>query len=248
MSGTLKGVCKRVVEPPCERASPGFPIHRGMAATARLFFGRVIPACAVLAASGVAGLFGLELMRVRAERGIYRQRLADLSDTYSQLADRYNTAVRRTAMTELVVEGGVLTVVVRSAGGRIADVTTPYDPSAEIYVDYAIIGGRVWIRRIFDAETAPADAMVIDPALANIDWDEEAHELGKAIYRSLDEGRWIVTVAGNGGLGLRRAEPGEEIALGPAPSVAGFDEVQAEASRESERIDWRDLLARVLGH
>ncbi len=216
--------------------------------TAHLILGRVIPACAILAASGVAGVFGLELMRARTEREIYRERLADLTQTYTQLADRYNTAVRRTAMTELIVEDGTLTVVVQSAGGRIADITTPYDPASEIYVDYAIIGGRVWIRRIFDARTAPSDALVIDPALANIEWDEAGTEMGKAIYRSLDEGRWIVTVAGNGGLGLRKAEPGEEIVLGPAPVIDEFEQIEAEAIRRRDQIDWRDLLARVLGN
>ena len=219
-----------------------------MPSTTKLILGRVIPACAVIAASGVASLFGLELMRARAEREIYRDRLAALTATYDDLADRYNTAVRRTAMTELVVENGALSVVVQSAAGRITDITTPYDPASEIYVDYAIIGGRVWIRRIFDEHTAPSDAMLIDPALANIDWDEASNEVGKAIYRSLDEGRWIVTVAGNGGLGLRKADPGEEIALGPAPAITDFDEVDAEAARTSGDIDWRDLLARVLGN
>ena len=219
-----------------------------MPSTTKLILGRVIPACAVIASSGVASLFGLELMRARAEREIYRDRLAALTATYDDLADRYNTAVRRTAMTELVVENGALSVVVQSAAGRITDITTPYDPASEIYVDYAIIGGRVWIRRIFDEHTAPSDAMLIDPALANIDWDEASNEVGKAIYRSLDEGRWIVTVAGNGGLGLRKADPGEEIALGPAPAITDFDEVDAEAARTSGDIDWRDLLARVLGN
>lgn len=216
--------------------------------TTRLIFGRVIPACAVLAASGVAGLFGIELMRARTEREIYRDRLAALTETYTDLADRYNTAVRRTAMTELVVENGVLTVVIQSAAGKVSDITTPFDPSGEIYVDYAIIGGRVWIRRIFDEHTSPADAMFIDPALANIDWDEAGNEMGKAIYRSLDEGRWIVTVAGNGGLGLRKVAPGEEIVLGPAPAIEDFDEIEARAGRESDQINWRDLLARVLGN
>ena len=216
--------------------------------TTRLILGRAFPALAIIAASGIAGLFGIELLRARTEREIYRDRLATLTETYTDLADRYNTAVRRTAMTELLVENGALTVVIQSAAGKITDVTTPYDPAGEIYVDYAIIGGRVWIRRIFDEHTSPADAMLIDPALAHIDWDETGSETGKAIYRSLSEGRWIVSVAGNGGLGLRKAEPGEEIALGPAPVIEAFDEVEAKAGRESDRIDWRDLFARVLGN
>lgn len=215
--------------------------------TFRLLLGRVIPACAVVAASGVAALFGLGLVRANAEREIYRDRLADLTSTYHDLADRYNQAVRRTALTELVVESGVLTVVIQSAGGRIAEITTPFDPAKEIYVDYAILGGRVWIRRIFDEDTAPSEAVVIDPALASIDWNEDEHEVGKAIYRSLGEGRWLVTVSGSGGLGLRRVAADEEVVLGPAPPIAGFEEIQAEARREADAIDWRDLLGRILG-
>ncbi|MBZ0171093.1 MAG: hypothetical protein K8E66_01810, partial [Phycisphaerales bacterium] len=204
-----------------------------MPSLTRLILGRVIPAAAVLAASGVAGLFGLELMRSRAEREIYRDRLADLTATYESLADRYNTAVRRTALTELVVEHGQLTIVVQSAGGRIAEIDTPFDPAGEIYVDYAVIGGRVWIRRVFDENTPPSEGVVIDPAIASIEWDDDEHEVGKAIYRSLGEGRWIVTVAGNGALGLRRVEPGEEIALGPAPAIDRFDVIQDEARRHA---------------
>lgn len=215
--------------------------------TLRIILGRVIPASAVLAASGVAGLFGLELMRARAEREIYRDRLADLTQTYEALADRYNSAVRRTALTELVVENGALSVVVQSAAGRVAEIPTPFDPTGEVYVDYAVIGGRVWIRRVFDEHTPPSEGVEIDPALAHIAWNKDEHAVGKAIYRSLGEGRWIVTVAGNGALGLRRAEPGEEIALGPAPAVDRFEVVRDEARRSAEDIDWRDLLAGVLG-
>lgn len=215
--------------------------------TASIFFGRVIPACAVIAASGVAALFGLELVRSRAEREIYRERLASLTETYHDLSDRYNEAVRRTALTELIVENGTLTVIIASAGGQIAEIATPFDPAKEIYVDYAILGGRVWIRRLFDEDTAPSDAVLIDPALANIDWTEDESELGKAVYRSLDEGRWLVTVSGSGGLGLRKVDPDAEIVLGPAPEIRGFAEVEAEATREADAIDWRDLIGRMLG-
>lgn len=219
-----------------------------MPSTTKLILGRVVPACAILAASGVAGLFGLELMRARAEREIYRDRLAVLTATYDDLAGRYNTAVRRTAMTELVVENGTLSVVVQSAAGRITDITTPYDPASEIYVDYAIIGGRVWIRRIFDEHTAPSEAMVIDPAARE-------HRLGRDPERGRqgdlpEPRRGPVDRDGRRqrGLGLRKAEPGEEIALGPAPAITDFDEIDAEAARTSGDIDWRDLLARVLGN
>lgn len=219
-----------------------------MPSLTHLILARAVPAAAVLAASGVVGLFGLELMRSRAEREIYRDRLSALSESYEDLADRYNTAVRRTALTELVVENGRLTVVIQSAAGRIAEIETPYDPAGEVYVDYAVIGGRVWIRRVFDADTPPARGVLIDPALAHIEWSEDETEVGKAIYRSLGEGRWVVTVTGSGGLGLRRVAPGEIIALGPAPTVDTFEQIEARARSEADAIHWRDLIARVLGH
>lgn len=219
-----------------------------MRTTARIFFGRVLPAGAVLAASGVAGLFGLELIRARAEREVYRDRLESLSSDYDVLSDRYNDAVRRTAVTELVVEDGALSVAVRTARGEVERVATPYDPSGEIYVDFALIDGRVWIRRVFDAETPPVFATVIDPAIAQIDWDAAGASHGKAVYRSLGEGRWVVTVSGSGAIELARAsDTGTPVALAPPPSVTPFEEVEAEAERERDQIGWRELLARVLG-
>jgi hypothetical protein len=218
-----------------------------MAGAVHLILGRVIPSLAVIALSGVAGLFGLEMMRARAEGRVYRDRLESLAGDYHQLAERYNAAVRRTAITELAVANNRLSVIVRNAGGRIAEIPTPFDPSGEVYVDYAIIGGRVWIRRVFDAQTPPARAVVIDPALAEIEWDERTGDVGKAIYRSLAEGRWVVTVSGGGALGLRRLEAGEEIELAPAPSLEPLEEIEAEAKKQADRVTWGDLVRSMFG-
>ena len=113
----------------------------------KLIIGRAIPAVAVMAASGVAGLFGLELTRSRAESQIFKERLEALTDEHAGLIERYNTAVRRSAVTELMVEDGELSVIVRTRTGELDRVQTPYDPTGEIYVDFALIDGRVWIRR-----------------------------------------------------------------------------------------------------
>lgn len=59
---------------------------------------------------------GLDVMRSRAVAAVYRQRLVDLSDQHVALADRYNDAVRRTAVTELVV---------RPAGDPRAAIASP---------------------------------------------------------------------------------------------------------------------------
>jgi len=53
---------------------------------------------------------------------------------------------------------------------------------------------------------AALDALVnVDPNLAEVDWNRVGHHSGKAVYRSLTEGRWLVTVTGDGSLGLVKA-------------------------------------------
>jgi hypothetical protein len=90
-------------------------------------------------------------------------------------------------------------------------------------------------------------ATVIDPDIAEIDWDARGARFGQAVYRSLDDGRWVVSVSGSGALELARAEDEVPVALAPPPSVSSFGEIEAEARREAEGIGWRELLARVLG-
>jgi hypothetical protein len=208
---------------------------------------RGLPAVAVLAGVALAGVFGLSLVRAEAERGIYRDRLREVSADFDRLAAQYNQAIRKTAVTELVVADGRLTVVVRNLEGTLAEIETPYDPSGEIYVDYAVLEGRVWIRRVFDMLTPPASAIVIDPKLAAIDWDDPRAEVGKAVYRSLSDGRWVVTVSGSGSLGLRRTEGGEVITLAPPPLIAEFEEIEAEARRAADGVTLADIVERALG-
>ena len=52
-----------------------------------------------------------------------------MSEDYGELRDRYNAAVRRTAVTELVVEDGKLSVVIRTDDGEIQVLQSPFDPS-----------------------------------------------------------------------------------------------------------------------
>ena len=66
-------------------------------------------------------------------------------------------------------------------------IPTALGPAAEIYVDYVVRDGRLWIRRVFDSETPPATAVVVDPALADIEWSAEGEAYGKAAYRALGE-------------------------------------------------------------
>jgi hypothetical protein len=208
---------------------------------------RGLPALAIIAAAGVAGVFGLVQMRTSAERDVYRDRLRTITTEFDQLAAQYNRAVRQTAITELVVEDGRLSVVVRNGAGETETTQTPYDPSGEIFVDYAVIDGRVWIRRVFDQHTPPANALVLDPRLVTIDWNAPGADLGKTVYRSLGEGRWVISVSGSGALGLTRSEKNQPVPLAPPPEITAFAEVEREAERASEQVGFLEMLTRAVG-
>ena len=156
------------------------------------------------------------------ERQIYRDRLIDLSRQHELLRQQYNTAVRKTAVTELLVRDGRLEVQIRTANGVIETISTPFDPRHEIYVDYVVLDGRLWIRRVFDATTRPDDGVLIDPKLADIDWDAAHSQHGKAAYRRLGEGRWVVTVTGDGSLGLAARQETDPPDLATAPQVQEY--------------------------
>jgi hypothetical protein len=177
-----------------------------------------------------AGLATWRLADARLEADVYRLRLAALHEDYETLRDRYRDLLRETAVTELLVEEGRLAVSIRTAQGELRRFETPYDPAAEIYVDYVVRGGRLWIRRVFDAATPPEQAVVIDPRLAELAWGDDAELAhGKATYRALGEGRWIVTATGNGALGLAQAPPGDPVLLSPPPLLKRYPPAPEEA-------------------
>ncbi len=171
---------------------------------------------------GIAVYSAYRLLVAGIEVDVYRERLVELRRDHEHLRGQYNRAVRRTAVTELVVHDGKLRVSIRTAEGELRALETPFDPSGEIYVDYVILDGRLWIRRVFDANTPPGEGMVIDPALIDIDWDVARAAHGKAAYRPLDEGRWVVTVTGDGSLGLARQVEGERVELSGPPVVRDY--------------------------
>jgi hypothetical protein len=183
----------------------------------KLFF--LLP---LLAVAALAGLASWRLLRSGVEADVYRARLESLAADYESLRGLYDQAVRRTAVTELRVEDGRLSVAIVDATGAERVIATPYDPSREIYVDFAIQGGRLWIRRVFDESTPPNEALLIDPQLAEVDWSRDPEAHGKAAYRSLGEGRWVVTVSGDGSLGLAQSASDQPAALAPAPPIRSF--------------------------
>lgn len=207
---------------------------------------------ATLVLAGAAALGGLaawRLLQSDVEARVYRARLEALAADYETLRGRYNEAVRRTAVTELRVEGGKLSVVVRDASGAERVIETPYDPTREVYVDFAILNGRLWIRRVFDGRTPPEQGLVIDPDLAEVDWSADPTTYGKAAYRSLNEGRWVVSVTGDGSLGLAAWQDDGLPELSPPPPVRDYEpleesvDARLQAIRPAEAL--RALAARL---
>ena len=202
---------------------------------------------ALVVLAGVGGVMGYRFMRAEISATVYRQRLEDLSLEYASLRDRYNDAVRKTVVTELIVRDQKLSVRVRDASGVLKEIATPYDPSREIYVDYVVVDSRLWIRRVFDAQTPPSQALVIDPVYDDVDWDCAGAEHGKAVYRQLGEGRWIVSVTGDGSLGLARSTLSEPTDLTTTPPVRDYEPISEQAKAEADRIGPGDVVKRLVG-
>lgn len=203
----------------------------------------LIGSFAVLTA--VVAILGYRVARKGVAADVYRERLVELARAYGDLREQYNSAVRKTAITELIVKDGRLSVRVRNTGGEVREIPTPFDPSGEIFVDYVLLDGRLYIRRVFDANTPPIMAMVIDPALGSIDWNAPGAAHGKAIYRRLDEGRWVISATGNGALGLVRAEGAVDLAT--APQVRDFSTITEETASRVDEITFGEVMGRMLG-
>lgn len=209
---------------------------------------RLVFTSLTIAITGFAAILGYQFLRAGAAADVYRTRLTQLADEYEGLRATYNRAVKRTAVTELAVQDGKLSVLVVAEGGVLREIPTPYDPSGEIYVDYIVREGRLWIRRVFDAATPPSQGIVIDPELAAVTWGQENRgaEVGKAVYRALGEGRWVVSVTGSGSLGLVRVAETARVELRRAPEVADFAAVTVEADRDVESIGLAEVWDRLI--
>ncbi len=207
---------------------------------------RLVSTSITIAVAGGAALLGYQYLRAGAAADIYRTRLIQLADDYEGLRTTYNEAVQKAAVTELVVRDGRLTVQVVAENSVLRRIETPYDPAGEIYVDYIVREGRLWIRRVFDADTPPSQGVVIDPLLEAVAWGEGETEVGKAVYRALGEGRWVVSVTGSGALGLVRVADDAEVDLRQRPRVAEYATVTIEADRDVESIGVGEVWGRLV--
>jgi len=192
------------------------------------------------------GVVGYRLARSLVEVGIYRDRLVSLSNEYETLRSKYNQAVARTAVTELIVKDGHLSVAIRTIEGVDRVIETPFDPAREIYCDYVLQDGRLWIRRVYDAHTPPREGLVIDNDLREVTWNDPGARYGKAVYRSLSEGRWVVTVSGDGSLGLAKVEAEAEVVLSGPPPVRDYEQLKKQIDDTLADISAGEVLKRVI--
>ncbi|MCX8108140.1 MAG: hypothetical protein N3G20_04980 [Verrucomicrobiae bacterium] len=188
----------------------------------------------------------LAYARTRIATEVYARRLESVLAEYERLREEYNRAVSRTAVTELRVKGTNVTIAVRTADGVVREFATACRPDREVYVDYLVVDGRLWIRRVFDSSTPPEAGTTVDPHLVGIDWDTGNATVGKAVYRRLTEGRWIVTVSGDGSLGLERVRDSAEVPLAPPPPVLDFKTIKGELESERSKLTWLDLIRELV--
>ncbi len=201
----------------------------------------------ILILIGVGGTLGYRLLGSSLEAEVYRTRLQDLENDHRRLREQYNEAIRKTAVTELQVHEGRLDIVIRTADGQIERTETPFDPQNEIYVDYVVVDGRLWIRRVFDSQTPPRRGLLIDPNFVDVSWDAENAHHGKAVYRALEEGRWVVTVTGGGALGLARQPDGVGTELVSPPALREYQKVSEEVDEALRDIGVAEVLQVLAG-
>lgn len=208
-------------------------------------FNRLTTLLSIVLLAG-AGVLGYQVLRNGVAADVYHDRLVELNDDHNELIGQYNKAVTRTAVTELLIENGTVCVNVRTADGQLEPHPVDANPAHPIYVDYVVKDSRLLIRRVFDSKSVPDDAGVIDSALLNLDWTDPTLKHGQAIYRQLTDGRWIVTVSGDGSLALAKVEADVEVDLLTAPKIGEFDPV--ESTQEAiKQISPSDVLGRFLG-
>lgn len=194
---------------------------------------------------GIASLLGYQWAKATVAQDIYRDRLTSLQSDYQQLAEQYNQAITPRPVTELLVEDGTVCVVVRRGDGELVRVPTTFNAwEDELFVDYALVDGRLLIRRVFDEHTAARSeqAVVIDPELVEVDWEDPTIPFGKAIYRSrMADGRWIISVTGDGSLGLKQIAEDSQITLAKQPEIKEFEPVDERADEAVGQIGVGDV-------
>lgn len=201
----------------------------------------------LLLGTTLVSLVAYRLVRSHVADDIYRQRLREANERYTALASTYNDAVKKTAVTELVVyEDGSVCVAFVNEDGTEEIKQTPFKMGSEVFVDFMVVDGKTFFRRVFDENTPPKEALVINPLKKS--WEQSGETArGKAAYAKLTEpGRWTVTLSGNGSLDIaKKDKDAEPTRLMPPPDVKNYDEIEAELNDTINDITPADVFQRV---
>ncbi len=199
-----------------------------------------------LIAIGAAVTAVYSMGRNQVVEGIYREKLSEVVEAHEKLRTRYESAMKKTIVTEIEVKGGEVNLLVRSVEGVVKRIPTDLDPRDEVFVDYLVIDDRLLIRRVYGDKTPPAEGVAIDPELVDVDWDDESIQRGQSIYRGkLTEGRWLVTMTGNGALDLTKAEGETPPLVAGPPTIKKFEEVTDEINAEVETVKTTEVIEKL---
>ena len=80
-------------------------------------FVKIVKIAIVVVLLCAVAFVGYRLARSTVELDIYRDRLAGLASDYESLRSMYNQAVAKTAVTELIVKDGRLSLAIRTIEG-----------------------------------------------------------------------------------------------------------------------------------
>lgn len=199
-----------------------------------------------LAITTLLGLVAYRLVRSHVADDIYRERLQEANERYARLASTYNDAVKKTAVTELIVyEDGSVCVAFVNEDGTEEIKQTPFKMGSVVYVDFIVEGNKAFFHRVFDEDTPPREALVINPMEKTFEWRDGVR--GKATFTKLKEpGRWTVTLTGGGSLDIARKPEGEQPThLMPPPDVKDYAEIEAELNERINEITPGDVFERV---
>ncbi len=203
-----------------------------------------------IAITVVAFVLGYNFMRSNIAADLYRDRLREAVKKNEALRQTFNEAVKKTIVTELLVQDDEsICVVFVSADNTERVVPTPFRMGAVVYVDFIVLDNRVFLRRVYDEDTKPSEALFIDPQMQTIDWKKVDDLQGNAPFARLNKkGRWTVSVTGNNALQLTKADDtARRQPLTYAPTVKDYDEIEKEMEARIEEIGVGDVIRSIFG-
>jgi hypothetical protein len=199
----------------------------------------------------LAVLLGYNVVRSNIAADLYRDRLREAVKENEVLRQTFNEAVKKTVVTELVVnEDDTVCVVFVSADNTEHVVPTPFRKGAEVFVDFIVQDGKLFLRRVFDEDTKPREALFINPDLQTVDWKKGVEgPRGSAAYAQLNQnGRWVVNVTGNGALELKKADDNApRQPLVNLPPVREYPVIEKEMNTKVDEIGPKDVWQTLFG-